>query len=100
MIDLIKKTMFTGMGFASLTKDKAEEVAQKFIDKGKMSELEGKRLVDELMAKSAKSREDMQKQIEDAVDVGLKKLNMARSDEIDDLRAEIAELRKQLAEKN
>jgi len=47
MFDLIKKTMLTGVGLAGLTKDKIEKLAKELAKKGKLSEKEGKKLVDD-----------------------------------------------------
>lgn len=90
--------MFTGIGFASLTKEKIEEVAQDFIEQGKMSEQEGKKLVDELMNRSKESQEEFSKQVEELVKTGLEKMNVAKTADIEALRQEIAELRQQLHE--
>lgn len=98
MIDLIKKAMFTGIGVASLTKEKIEDVAQEFIDKGKLSETEGKKLVDELMVKSEESKEDVKKQVEELVNSTLANMNIAKASDIEELKAEIQALKVQLSE--
>jgi polyhydroxyalkanoate synthesis regulator phasin len=59
MFDLIKKTMLTGVGLAAMTKDKVEELAKELSEKGKLSEKEGKDLVDDLLKKSEQSRKDL-----------------------------------------
>ncbi len=42
MPDLIKKTMLTGVGLALKTWDEVEDLAKELVEKGKMSEKEGK----------------------------------------------------------
>ena len=49
MLNLIKKTMLTGVGLAGLTKNKVEKLAKELAKKGKLSEKEGKKLVDDLL---------------------------------------------------
>jgi polyhydroxyalkanoate synthesis regulator phasin len=44
MLDLLKKTILTGIGIASMTKDKVEELAKKIVKETKLSEEEGKKL--------------------------------------------------------
>jgi len=44
MLDLIKKTMLTGVGLALLAKDEVEGLAKELVDKGKMSEKDGKKV--------------------------------------------------------
>ena len=41
MIDLIKKALYTGVGLAVLTKEKAEELVQELTKQAKLSEQEG-----------------------------------------------------------
>ncbi len=95
MIELIKKAMLTGLGVASLTKEKVEEVANDFIEKGKMTEQEGKKLVDELMARSEESKEDIKKQVDELVGKAIDKMDIATKDDIAALRAEILALKKE-----
>jgi polyhydroxyalkanoate synthesis regulator phasin len=93
MIELIKKTLLTGVGFALLTKEKAEEMAKELADQAKFSEQEGREFVDSLMQQSEKARGDLQAKIEDAVHATLKKLNLATRAEVDSLKAELEALK-------
>ena len=52
MIDLIKKALYTGVGLAVLTKEKAEELVQELTKQAKLSEQEGKELFDGLLKQS------------------------------------------------
>ncbi len=94
MIDLVKKTLLTGVGVAALTKEKIEEVARDFVEKGKLSEQEGKALVDDLMARSDESRKELQKQIEEKVVQLLDKMDLAKKSDLEALKGEVEELRK------
>ncbi len=51
MFDLIKKTLLTGMGFALKTRDEVEELANELIKKGKMTEKEGAKFIEDLIKK-------------------------------------------------
>ncbi len=96
MIDLVKKTLLTGVGLASLTREKVEDVAKAFVEKGKMTEQEGRELVDELLIRSDESREDLKKQIEERVQAVMQKMNLAKQSEVDALKTELAELREKM----
>ncbi len=98
MIDLVKKTLLTGVGVAALTKEKIEEVARDFVEKGKLSEQEGKALVEDLVTRSDESRAELQRQIEAKVNVVLEKMDLARKSDLDALKAEIQELRQSMEE--
>ncbi len=93
MIDLVKKTLLTGVGVAALTKEKIEEVAKEFVEKGKITEQEGRALVDDLMNRSEEARLEFQNQVEEKVQLVMKKMNLAKQSEVDSLKAELAELR-------
>ena len=99
MIELVKKALLTGVGVASLTKEKIEEVARDFVEKGKMSEQEGRELVDDLVLRSDESRIELQKQISEKVEAILEKMDLAKKSEVDALKLEVAELRDALNEK-
>ncbi len=99
MIDLIKKAMFTGIGVVTLTKDKIEDISKEFIEKGKLSEQEGKKLIDDLVAQSEESKNEIKSQIETNVKGVLQKMNIASSSEVEELKKEIQELKEAL-EKN
>ena len=97
MLELMKKAALASVGFASLTSEKVEELANDMIVKGKMTELEGRKFVDELKTKAAESRESMKQQTENAVDKALDKLNLAQADEVKVLKDEIAAMKGELA---
>jgi polyhydroxyalkanoate synthesis regulator phasin len=96
MIDLIKKTMFTGIGFAALTKEKIEEIAQEFVDRGKLSEQEGQKIIQEMIDKSEESKEELKKQIDKTIGTTLEKMQLARASELEDLRTEVTLLKKKI----
>jgi len=99
MVDLLKQTLLTGIGIAALSKEKIEELAKDFVEKGKISEQEGREFVDDLVVRSEESRVEFQKQIEEKVQAVLKKMNLAQQSEIDALKIEVAALQKILTEK-
>jgi polyhydroxyalkanoate synthesis regulator phasin len=99
MIDLVKKAMFTGIGVMSLTKEKVEEIAGEFVAKGKLSEQEGKNLVNDLLERSEESKGELKKQIEAVVKSTLVKMDIATKTDIDALKSDLAGLRDSLKDK-
>ncbi len=97
MIDLIKKAVLTGVGIASLTKDKIEDLANELVDKGKMSEQEGEKLVQEMLSRADESRESMKSQTENLVKKTIAKMQLARIEDIEVLKAEIEKLREEIS---
>ena len=92
MIDLIKKALYTGVGMAVLTKEKAEELVKELTQQAKLSEQEGKDLFDGLLKQSEQARADFQTKVDDAVLVVVKRLNLASKDEVNSLRTKVDEL--------
>jgi polyhydroxyalkanoate synthesis regulator phasin len=92
MIDLLKKALYTGVGMAVLTKEKAEELVKELTQQAKLSEQEGKELFDGLLKQSEQARTDFQAKIDEAVLSVVKRLNLASKDEVDSLRTKIEEL--------
>lgn len=98
MIELIKKAMFTGIGVATLTKEKVEDLAKVFVEQGKMTEQEGKKLVDELLARSKESQEELTGRIEAVVQASAAKLDIGKASEIAELKQEIQSMKEQIEE--
>ncbi|WP_041277964.1 phasin family protein [Desulfotalea psychrophila] len=97
MIDWMKKGVFAGVGVASFTKEKIEEIAKEYIAKGKISEKEGEKLVGDMLASAEKSRQELKEQIEEGVNSLLAKMDLVRKEDMKALREEIASLRAELA---
>jgi polyhydroxyalkanoate synthesis regulator phasin len=96
MVDLIKKALYTGVGFAVLTKEKAEELVKELTQQAKLSEQEGKELFDGLLKQSEQARNDFQAKVDEAVVAVVKRLNLATKDEVASLKAKVEELSSKL----
>ena len=99
MQDLLKNVFYLGAGFAFMTKEKIEELKKDLIDKGKMTQDEGKQFVDDLIKKSEKAKADAEKKVRDMVNEQLDRMKVATSDDIADLRKQIDDLRAMVEEK-
>ncbi|MBW1971570.1 MAG: polyhydroxyalkanoate synthesis regulator [Deltaproteobacteria bacterium] len=94
MFNLIKKTLLTGIGLTILTKEKVEEVGKELAKKGKLSEKEGKKLVDDLLKRSEQANKELEEKIENSVRKVVEKLNLASKDDIAKLSQKIEQLEK------
>ena len=97
MSDLIKKTILTGLGIASLTKEKAEKLVKDLVKEGEVSEGEGSKLVKDLLEKVENNKKSMEKKIEKTVCDVLKKLNIPGRKDITGLNSKIEKLEKKLS---
>ena len=96
MIDLIKKAVLTGIGVASLTREKVEEFSKELIDKGKFSEQEGEKFLQEMQKRAEDSREALKNQTDKFVESALNRMQLARSIDLEKLQTEIESLRKEI----
>jgi len=96
MIDLIKKAVLTGMGVASLTKDKIDEFSRELIEKGKLTEQEGEKFVQEMLKRAEESRDALILQTHKVVEATLNKMQLAKAADVEKLQVEIAGLRKEI----
>ena len=92
MVDLIKKAIYTGMGLAVLTKERAEDLVKELSQQAKLSEHEGKELFDSLLKQSEHARTDLQARLDEAVLAVVNRLNLATKDEVASLKAKVEEL--------
>ena len=73
MFDLIKKAMFTGLGLAVMSKEKAEAMAKEIAESAKLSTEKGQEFVDEVVGKSEKMRQEFEESVQRAVNDALKR---------------------------
>jgi polyhydroxyalkanoate synthesis regulator phasin len=98
MVDLIRKALYTGIGLAVLTKEKAEELVRDLTQQAKLSEQEGKDLLEGLLKQSEAARDDLQARLDTAVLAVVKRLNLATKDEVTSLKEKVEELSAKLGE--
>jgi polyhydroxyalkanoate synthesis regulator phasin len=98
MVDLIKKAFYTGLGLAVLTKEKAEELVKDIAQQAKLSEHEGKELMDSLMKQSDQARQDFQGKLDEAVLAVVSRLHLSTRDELEALQARVEELEAKAAQ--
>lgn len=92
MKEMLKNILYAGIGAAFLTKEKIEELKGELIEKGKMSQEEGKQFVDELLRKSEKAKDQLELWINKRVEDRIGQFNLATKDEVAELRRKIEEM--------
>ena len=99
MIDLMKKTLLTGIGFACMTREKIEQFAKTLAEQSEVSEKEGKKLVDELLQKHDEAKEDLETRVKSIVTGLMEKMNLATKADISRLEKLIKESETKAGEK-
>jgi poly(hydroxyalkanoate) granule-associated protein len=92
MLDSIHKMFLAGVGLAAMTKDKIDEHIKELVEKGKLTEKEGREMADDMLKKSKQAKEDLEKQVEKLVQQALDTLNVASKEDIEKLIARIEKL--------
>jgi polyhydroxyalkanoate synthesis regulator phasin len=94
MLEFLKKTLWIGAGLAVVTAEKIEAAVKEIVDRGDITETEGKELIDDLIEKSKKAKKDLGERVEKAVRETLQRLKIPSRREVDELKARIEELEK------
>ena len=100
-MSILKKTVLAGIGFASLTRQKAEELVDHLIKTGELSRSDKKEAVLELLAKAEAKAEAGAAQAKDKigreVEKARKSLGVAKTSEIEALSKKIETLGRKVA---
>jgi polyhydroxyalkanoate synthesis regulator phasin len=92
MLDAIHKMFLAGVGLAAMTKDKIDEHVKELVEKGKLSEKEGREIADEMLKKSKQAKDDLEKQVEKQVQQTLQALQIVSKEDVEKLTARIEKL--------
>ncbi|MBU0987549.1 MAG: hypothetical protein KKH68_09875 [Proteobacteria bacterium] len=98
MLSIIKKSMLTGIGLALIAKDEVEDLAKELIKKGKMTEKEGVKFLEDLQKRYDETQNKLEARVEKAVKEFMKRADVVTGDELKGLKKEIRELKKALSE--
>jgi polyhydroxyalkanoate synthesis regulator phasin len=92
MLELLEKAVMTTIGVAAITQKKAEELVAEMKDRYKLSEEEGKNLVDKIQAIAKESREKVREMAEVEVQKVVERLGLVSREEFDRLSKRVQEL--------
>ena len=96
MLELIEKVVMTSIGVAAITQKKAEELVAEMKDKYKLSEDEGKRLVERIQSMARENREKVREMAEVEVQKVVERLGLVSIDEFERLKKQVQELEARL----
>lgn len=99
MIDIVKKTLLTGVGLALKSKAEIEEMAKDFSEQSKMNQEEAKVFLRDCQDKYEETRSKLDSRIESAIENVLAKLDLPSRSDINALSERIDALAEKIAEK-
>ena len=92
MLEMLEKAVMTTIGVAAITQKKAEELAAEMKERFKLSEDEGKNLVDRIQTIATESREKVREMAEVEVQKVVDRLGLVSREEFDRLAMRVQEL--------
>jgi polyhydroxyalkanoate synthesis regulator phasin len=99
MLSIIKKSMLTGIGLALIAKDEVEDLVKELVNKGKMSENEGTKFLEDLQKRYDETQKKLEEKVQQAVKDFMKKADVVTGDELKGLKKEIRDLKKAISER-
>lgn len=98
MLNIIKQSMLTGIGLALIAKDEIEDLANELVKKGKMSETEGTKFLEDLRKRYDETQKQLEARVQKTVKDFMKKADVVTGDELKGLKKEVRELKKAISE--
>ena len=98
MLNIVKKSMLTGIGLALIAKDEVEDLAKELVNKGKMSENEGTKFLEDLQKRYDETQKKLEEKVQQMVKDFMKKADVVTGDELKGLKKEIRDLKKAISE--
>ncbi len=92
MLELLEKAVMTTIGVAAITQKKTEELVAEMKERYKLSEDEGKHLVDKIQSIAKESREKVREMAECEVQKVVDRLGLVSREEFDRLSKRVQEL--------
>ncbi len=79
MFDLIKQSLYLGIGFASLTRDRLVELGHEISTRAQLTQEQSKQFEDELLKKAEQARADLAAEIDKRVDRAFIQLGIVKA---------------------
>ena len=59
-MEMVKNMVYAGVGLATMTTEKVKETIDELVEKGRISDTEGKKIVDDFFSSTEKRREEFE----------------------------------------
>ncbi len=96
MEDLFKKFLYTSVGLVSTTVEKIQSSVDKLVDEDKLSQDEGKKIVDDLVKNTETKREEFEGKLKSIVEDVMTRLNIGSQSQIKDIQDRLAAIEEKL----
>lgn len=92
MDNIIKKVLYTGVGFIAATTERLQKSVDELVDRGRLSEEEGKKVVDDVVKNTETKRDEYEGRFRKVIDAALAKLNLPQGDSYERLEKRVKSL--------
>lgn len=92
MENIIRKTLYTAVGIVASTTERLQNVIDDLVSKGKLSEEEGKKVVEDVVKNTENNRDAYEGRFRNIIDGVLSKLNLPQGDAYDKLSKRVKSL--------
>lgn len=96
MENLLKKAIYTGVGLVTVATEKMQETVTNLVDKGSISEEEGKKIVDDFVANLDEQKDKFEGRVSNIVNKIVNGVDLPSRSDFATLKSRIKELEAQL----
>jgi len=96
MENILRKALYTGVGFVTIATEKVQDTITNLVENGKLSEEEGKKIVDDLMSDLESKKEGFESRVNGLVNKIVNTVDLPSRTDFSTLKSRIKELESQL----
>ncbi len=96
MQDLFKKFLYTGVGLVASSVEKFQQAVDKLVDEDKLSQDEGKKIVDDFVSNTEAKREEFEGKLRHLIEEVMAKLNVGTQGQVKDIQDRLAAIEEKL----
>lgn len=96
MLEIVEKTLLTGIGAVALTQKKAEELIDDLKKRMNLTEEEGKNLLEKLRGAAKDNQKKLEEMAQDEVKKACERMGVVTTEDLEKLQRKVEQLEKQL----
>ena len=95
-MDLLKNVIYAGIGLASIAAEKIDVLVRELVQKGKLSDEEGKKIINDFFAHTDEHKNEFESKLKNAFDGFISKFDFVKRKEYDELLKRLHDLEEEL----
>jgi polyhydroxyalkanoate synthesis regulator phasin len=96
LFEAVRKVLLAGVGAVSLTVEAIEDLVEKLVERGELTEEEGRKLINDVWSKRKKDAKKAEEEVNRRVDELMARFDIPTKAEFEDLSAQISEVSKKV----